>query len=431
MNRSNLSEEGSSKSGVRTLSSMCQKVIAEMIERYPAESFVVLEEVHWDAIVRLKYQMTTPKVRVANGSSLSGGRKTPAISLKAMENIERANPHLRNSKVVDTLIWRDITDYIFKRNGPSRPAIMSVPWGILVKKMKSISEGLEDLIKQPNGNIEDDGKFISVQTNKLQTYVTQLIETPISIPLLQQSKIGKALKKFIKECKRNGSALPPYYPLINTVGNNTANPRFRGKSFLAQLETILSDWKVIAEKNGADSVMGRHRNTSKEQHLKDFETIQNCASWRDLYKSLYEREQITIKNRGANMRKIREDLDSERPKILSTKTKTGNRRLGERLLNDKPSPFARSTTSTLGKPSKLNMIKQQSMTQQARMHGSKPGKTSGFGSSVASSSSSGKKRSIRSVVGSSGINLTSKARQRTFALGDGKQMKLPSVKKRR
>lgn len=429
MNKSNVSEEGSPKSRVRTLSCMCQKVIAEMIERYPAESFVVLEEVHWDAIVRLKYQMTTPKVRVASGSSLSGGRKTPAISLNAMEKIERANPHLR-SKVVDTLIWRDITDYIFKRNGPSRPAIMAVPWGILVKKMKSISEGLEDLIKQPICNFEDDGMFISVQTNKLQTYVTQLIETPMSIPLLQQSKIGKALKKFIKQCKKNGSALPPYYPLINTVGNNTTNPRFRGKSFLAQLETILSDWKVIAEKNGADSVMGRHRNTSKEQHLKDFETIQNCASWRDLYKSLYEREQITIKNRGANMRKIREDLDSERPKILSTKTKTGNRRLGERLLNDKPSPFARSSTSTLGKPSKLSTIKQQSMTQQARMHGSKPGKTSGFGSSVASSSSSGKKRSIGSV-GSSGVNLTSKARQRTFTLGDGKQMKLPSAKKRR
>lgn len=429
MNKSNVSEEGSPKSRVRTLSCMCQKVIAEMIERYPAESFVVLEEVHWDAIVRLKYQMTTPKVRVASGSSLSGGRKTPAISLNAMEKIERANPHLR-SKVVDTLIWRDITDYIFKRNGPSRPAIMAVPWGLLVKKMKSISEGLEDLIKQPICNFEDDGKFISVQTNKLQTYVTQLIETPMSIPLLQQSKIGKALKKFIKQCKKNGSALPPYYPLINTVGNNTTNPRFRGKSFLAQLETILSDWKVIAEKNGADSVMGRHRNTSKEQHLKDFETIQNCASWRDLYKSLYEREQITIKNRGANMRKIREDLDSERPKILSTKTKTGNRRLGERLFNDKPSPFARSSTSTLGKPSKLSTIKQQSMTQQARMHGSKPGKTSGFGSSVASSSSSGKKRSIGSV-GSSGVNLTSKARQRTFALGDGKQMKLPSAKKRR
>jgi hypothetical protein len=129
------------------------------------------------------------------------------------------------------------------------------------------------------------------------------------------------------------------------------------------------------------------------------------------------------------MRKIRDNLESDRHTIKATNIKKmGNRKLGGRLLSG-DSHLAKSSNVGVNsvKISKLNMIRQQSASQKARMRGDPASKTSTFSSSIASSS--GQKKKIQSL--SSGVNHTSKRNQRTFALGDGKQMKLPNLKRRR
>jgi len=417
--------------GAMSLRSMCKQVIAKNLERYPAEGFCALEENQWDAIVKLKYQMTSPTVK-SQGSSLSDGRRNPLLSDKYIQEIEGKNPHLKHSQVSDELIWKDCTDFRFKKGGSSRPMIMDMPWNVQLRRMKKIATNLPLLLSEPQEEDDDEagGRHLSLQTNKLQNYTAALISSPMSVPLLSESGIGKAVKKFIKECKKHESSLPSYFPLINTVANNTHDPGYGGKSFLMQLEMLLENWKALASARGADACSGRHRNTSKEQHLKDLEIVQQTSQWRDLFDALHEREQITIKSRGANMRKIRDNLVSNRHTIKSTNIKKiGNRKLGDRLLNGDAHIAKSSSSSSVnpGKISKLNMIKQESFSQKERIKGnagsSAGPKLSGFSSSVASSS--GQKRSV------GGVNLTSKRTQRTFALGNGKLMKIPNLKRKR
>ena len=426
--------------GTMSLASMCKQVIAKNLERYPAEGFCAIEENQWDAIVKLKYQMTSPTVK-SQGSSLSDGRRNPLLHDKCIQEIEGKNPHLNHSQVSDELIWKDCTDFRFKRGGSSRPLVMDMPWNVQVRRMKKIATNLPLLLSEPQEDDDDEqaggeagGRHLSIQTNKLQNYTSALISSPMSVPLLSESGIGKAVKKFIKECKKHETRLPPYFPLINTVANNALYPKYAGKSFFIQLEMLLEKWMALVAAKGADACSGRHRNTSKEQHLKDLEIVQHTFQWRDLFDALHEREQITIKSRGANMRKIRDNLVSNRHTIKSTNIKkVGNRKLGDRLLNGDAHLAQSSRTSSSAssaKISKLNMIKQETFSQKARMKGGNAGSMgsagsnlSGFSASVASSS--GQKRS------SGGVNLTSKKNQRTFALGNGKQMKIPNLKRKR
>jgi hypothetical protein len=415
--------------GAMSLALMCERVIAANLERYPAECFCIVGERQWESIVTLKYRMTSPIVKSV-GSTLSDGRRNPLLSDKCIQEIEEHNPHLDKSKVADELVWKDCTDFRFKREGVSRPIVMDKPWNVQVRRMKKVATNLPLLFCEPKeDNTFEAGKHLSIQTNKLHNYTTALISSPMSVPLLLESGIGKSVKKFIKECKKHNSSFPTHFPLVNTVANNTQNPKFRGKPYLTQLEMLLSEWKLLANVKGADACSGRHRNTSKEQHLKDLQKVQQTTQWRDLFHALNEREQVTIQSRGAKMRKIRDNLESDRHTIKATNIKKmGNRKLGGRLLSG-DSHLAKSSNVGVNsvKISKLNMIRQQSASQKARMRGDPASKTSTFSSSIASSS--GQKKKIQSL--SSGVNHTSKRNQRTFALGDGKQMKLPNLKRRR
>mmetsp|Transcript_19951 Transcript_19951/g.36089 ORF Transcript_19951/g.36089 Transcript_19951/m.36089 type:complete len:111 (+) Transcript_19951:19-351(+) len=48
--------------------------------------------------------------------------------------------------------------------------------------------------------------------------------------------------------------------------------------------------------------------------------LQTCLQWRDLHKALSAREAANIARHGEKMRKLRENLDSDRPKIGRTGT---------------------------------------------------------------------------------------------------------------
>ncbi len=421
-----------------TLTSLCQQIIAKNLERYPPEGFCSLSEGEWDSILRLKYKMTDPKIKTVNGGVLSGGRSKPMINDKEIQEIESQNPMLANSNVADLLVWKDCVNFRFKAEGSSRPRIMRLPWGVQVSNMQQISNDLPLLLKEPleEEEVDDDKTIRLKRTAKLRSNIRELIKSPMNIPLLSESTIGKAVKKFIKGCKRYGSSLPEWIPDFHGI-YDTPNPTYRGKSLLDQMETLLNEWKKLASSTGASTCQGRHRNTSEDQHLKDLETIQQCSGWRQLFAALGEREQLIIKSRGAKMRRIRDDLESDRHKIQSTKTKQmGNRKLGNRLLyGDEPNSAggrsaAGSSLSGRGGLSKLGKLRQASNAQHARVTGKAVAKVSTFGCSVASNS--GQKRNPTGTGRGSTPAFSSRSakNKRHFPLGGGKQLTLPKKKRK-
>jgi len=434
--------------GLLSLASLCKRVIATNLERYPAESFASLAENEWESVVRFKHKMTAPKIITATVSSTVGGnlfgdgRKKPVMCDKEMIEIESKNPHLNKSKVIDAIVWKDCTDFRFKRGGPSRPLLLELPWSVQVSRMERIAKELILLLKEPQKEPQEDGNddVTSLpRTNRLRSHIHIMISAPMCIPLLSSTGIGKAVKKFIKMCK-GYSDLPTWFPDIHSV-HDIPNPAFRGKSLLEQTEILLGTWKVMASASGAATCTGRERNTSEEQHIEDLEAVQQCVQWRDLFHALNRREQMTIKTRGAKMRKIREDMKSDRHTVQATNTKKkmGNRKLGEQLLyGDSPQQSSGAQGGGGGGGggsglSKLGQLRQASAMGSARIAGksaptttSRPG--SGFSSSVASSS--GQKRKLASLPPTSVNGHVTNKNKRVFTLKDGMKMKLPNAKRR-
>jgi len=451
--------------------------------------------------VQMKYQMTAPKVAMTSGPTLSDGRRQPVIPFKIMLEIETQNPHLARSRITDEIVWKDCTNFQFKPGGHSRPEVMILPWRQQVEDMKRIGSELESFWDQKRNSLKLGGEAIEnnqkddddddddddeqlllppeeeaqsssratiMKIRNLQKYISILTHRPMSVPLLLQSGIGKAVKKFVKQNKK----LPSSSSLILQQLNNDPDlqSQYKGRSYLAQMEILLNEWKTMASSTpGQDedvSCSGRHRNTSVEQYLQDLEDVQKTTQWRDLFQVLSAREKIIIKTRGAKMRKIREDIETDRHRIKSTKLKkAGNQKLSEKLLyGDKPANSAsgsgNSTGSVAGSGSggggqqisKLNKLRQESLARQKTISGlstatkratsfgtsiavaavtSKPSKSPGissFGSSVAASS--GKKRKSVGSTSAGGDNLqafgSKRKNQRVFSLGDGKKIKLPS-----
>lgn len=473
-----------------SLALMCKRIIVRNLERYPAECFCCLEESHWESIVQMKYRMTAPKVAITSGPTLSDGRRQPVIPYKIMLEIETQNPHLAKSRITDEIVWKDCTNFQFKEGGHSRPEVMILPWRQQVEDMKRIGTGLESFWDRGNplGGVgggcspveNNQEEAVTVQKERssssdpilkihnLQNYISVLSSRPMSVPLLLQSGIGKAVKKFIKESTKVPSSRSVE---LNQINNDSGLPPF--KSYLFQMEKLLNNWKTMASSTPSQDqdipCSGRHRNTSIEQHLQDLEDVQKTTQWRDLFQVLSAREKMIIKTRGAKMRKIREDIEIDRHKIKSTKLKkAGNQSLSEKLLygGDKPVSGAAAGSnnassvaggSGVGQVSKLNKLREESLARQKTISGLSAGTTkratSSFGSSVAAAVTSRKPSSSTAGVSSFGLSVAASSgkkrksvgksltggdknlqafgskrqNQRVFALGDGKKIKLPST----
>lgn len=411
-----------------TLASLCRKIIAKNLERYPPASFGSLAEAEWDAVIRLKYKMTAPRILASHSAtSLSGGRKNPAVNDKVMTQIEGSNPHLSTSNVTDELVWKDCTNHRFKRGGPSRPPLLELPWPLQVKKVKKIAAELQLIFTEPVGNDVSADETEQQRTLRLKSLVQALMNTPMNVPLLSETGVGKTVKKCIKDCKkREEHGVPEWYPDVHCASHPYA---IANSSLLSSMKKLLEGWKQMAGATGAGACTSRGRNTSEDQHLQDYNSAQNCASWRSLFGILLQREQNIIKTKGAKMRKIRDDLESDRPKMKGTATKQkkmGNRRLGNKLLyGESPTRTPAYNQGSKGSVSKLNRLKYETNANRARIAGKSPaGRSSAFSSAVASSV--GQKRKPTSIPMTNG-----KKDPRVFGLDGGMTMKLPKTKKRR
>mmetsp|Transcript_2197 Transcript_2197/g.5846 ORF Transcript_2197/g.5846 Transcript_2197/m.5846 type:complete len:544 (-) Transcript_2197:214-1845(-) len=377
MSESKTPSSASRVRSVPTLALLCKEVIASKIERYPPECLGILSEAEWDAIVKRRHRKTAPKHGSAAGkvgctgnvitnsiTSKTGGldgsgRLVPSISAQIMTAVEEACPHLRCSSVADDLVWKDCVEYKFRTGGPSRPRAFHCPWDLLVSRLKKSGEDLMELLKPPVENssatedTEDDGTSVGASLLRkreriLDISIKTLSDAPMSVPLLTSSGVGKAVQKVIKQCTKlrlKEEEVPWYivdmWSRSRAEGMSPASPgRMHSRSALIspleQLERLLQGWKnvasssgVVLSKNNGDSVedcSGRNKKTSAEQHGKDMKVLQTCKEWRDIYIALVDRESKMMANHGKMMRKIRENLNTDRPKISQINLKTASKR---------------------------------------------------------------------------------------------------------
>lgn len=419
------------------------------MERYAPETFGSLPYSEWEAIVKVKCQITAPKtqnnkVKKVKGSNLlSDGRKFPALSEKFIREVEEKNQHLRCSPVTDELVWRDCVDFKFKQVGSlSRPNIFGLPWDIQVENLKQIAEDIQTLRLTPDSasNVVTDSsdsstadsspalKNNTAQEKKVAAIVEELQSTPMIVPLLSASGIGKALKTLLKKLRKFDAAINATTDEV--VGTKKASCY---QTWSVQLENILQQWKAMASESGVamssikqssplsqsspSSVYVRNgRLTSPKQHEEDIKNIQKCKQWRDLFDILVAREKKLIENRGAKMRESRKHLEVARPKISTATTK----RRGKLVINEKEGGIQSLSCAAGGPPTrKLGKLRQEYQDRKIAIKGGKRNVAitalsvgaavprASFGASVSSAMTSSKKRT------------------RDVALGNGKQMRMP------
>ncbi len=480
-----MSDDNDESNSFESLASKCRKVIAMNLLRYPIDSFSSLSEMEWENVIKVKYNMTSPKrsqnsatasistststaaTKMIGSNLLSDGRKFPLLTDKFIQDVEDKIPHFRKSKIVDELVWKDNVDFKFPK--ASRPFIFDEPWNYQTERCEKIVEEMksyyaddrsnDDLGHSRNYHREISREFSSssISSNKsasnkpndnppkkkIAKIVDELQDINMSVPLLSTSGIGKALKKFMKAVRQLGS--------MDNSDNNMYN------HWVPRLELILNNWKQMAKANGVaissssnntnghkfhhhqqhtvTSISGKSRHTSDEQHVQDVKDIQECHQWRDLFVLLVHRQENFIKAHGAKMRKIRDELEVGRPKIGLTRTKN----IAKRVVMENGGGIQR-TSEPMNKLGKLkHEFKQQKAiirggTTQSRLPSGGVTRNT-FGSAVSSaSSSSGKKRSLVTSsnifskfpkTASSGVGR--RGTNREVVLNGNKKMKLPKL----
>uniref|UniRef100_A0A7R9W9Q2 TFIIS N-terminal domain-containing protein n=1 Tax=Pseudictyota dubia TaxID=2749911 RepID=A0A7R9W9Q2_9STRA len=496
---------GSRTRSVPSLALLCMEAISSKIERYPPECLGVLSESEWDSIVRCRHRKTAPKqghgsaagkvactgnkiknsITSKTGGLDGTGRLVPAISGQVMTAIEEACPRFKCSSVADDLVWKDCVEYKFRTGGPSRPRAFQYPWDLLVARLKRSGEDLVELLKPPckisaventeEGESMVDASLLHRRGRVLERSIKVMSDAPMSVALLKSSGVGKSVQNFIKQCGKlhsKGGDIPAHVVDVwserrieglNLSPLGHTQSRSVHMSPLEQLQRLLQGWKNVASSsgvevtNGSDSHVedcsGRDKKTTAEQHDKDMKMLQKCKQWRDIYYALLERESKMMENHGKRMRKIRENLNTDRPKISQLNFKAAGRRdrreailggaRGVRAMTaaGKRGMFASASPSD----SKMQQLRKETAiiasrqvpvgvaTKQSHTSGRKsPAKFGftvanaktlqrkpavGFGASVASATAS------RGVVGTGGSKRKAPSGQRSVALSGGKKLK--------
>ena len=446
----------SGQNQVQPLSLMCYKVIASKLERYPPQCLGIFSEIEWERVVKLRHQLTEPKKLSArkNSQCLNGvsGRMTPAISEKFLVELEQLNHHLSSSEIVDKWIWKDIVEYKFRRQSPSRPVTLLFPWTIQVDRLKDCGKKILQLLSDSS-----DQASSTEDNDTLQKCLETMQTVPMNVPLLTATCIGKTVHKFLKHANKRSpqnTHLNLWAPInISKKHAQTHQQRMQSQSqnltVIEHLENILKGWKRIASadgvamqssttstsKNSSDPLQfsGRSKQTTEKQHAQDIAAIQTCNTWRQLYSYLSKREDNRLKKHGARMREIRQNLENNRSKVgkINTRTSRNGRNLGtithssttskdrlQAVLSGKPLHTGLSSSSSQFPSMSKSKTKILQLRKEAKHVISRQGAaqkpSSSFGSSVACASNSSKKRAVEY-----------KGREITF--GGGKKMKLPKA----
>mmetsp|Transcript_31805 Transcript_31805/g.46867 ORF Transcript_31805/g.46867 Transcript_31805/m.46867 type:complete len:537 (-) Transcript_31805:59-1669(-) len=355
----------SSSSSVPSLTHLCLTLISCKLERFPPAAFCSLSEDEWDCVITLRHTNTAPKNKVAPSSTASSsssnnskpnnkgghdgsGRLLPAINYKVIQAIEEENPHLSRSNISDTLIWKDNVECFFKANSDVlRPPALRLPYPLLVQNIVDAGEELNtcymditDTVVDEDDVDVDEFAIIRGFEARMNSIYNTMCEAPMSVGLLNESKVGKTVTKFIKSCAKRERS-----------GDMTNIERWMVSDVMGKFEGLLSHWMELASQNGvvvkksryAQSngggmdCSGRGKQTTDEQHYYDMRVLPKCTSWRKLFKALLKRKEMQREAFGESLRKKREMREDTRAKIKSVVTIQTRKRQDEILSGSKGS----------------------------------------------------------------------------------------------
>ena len=352
----------------------------------------MLGEYAWGSIIKLKHERTAPD---------KGKRRTPAITERFLAAVEQENPHLAGSSIADKLVWKDIVDAKFPSNGLARPRGLLYPWPILVQRVARAGSDLLELYDTKEVGDKD--------KRNLERAVQVLFDTPMCVSLLQETEIGKTIKKFIKTTtskkKTKAEELGIYTERSNKSNAKPMSP-------LQQLEDLLQSWKDMAAKSGV-AIHDSSRNAAVEDDG-DLSAAESCLTWRDLFTLLQDRETHRRVNQGVRMRESRALRAKNQPKIV--KVRPAKAKHDAILHRPVGSRFGSSIASLPPSKNKFQTLRDESKvatTWQKSAPGAKI-MSSSFGNAVAFSG-----------VGKSAKGLKTGA-TKTLALAGGKRMKVPT-----
>jgi hypothetical protein len=468
--------ETATKSFVRlpSLSELCQRIICSKLEKYPPEAFAILSPDEWDRIVEYRYTTTAPKhkataataaVATATSSSFStttqkqpkigldsSGRMIPAINADSLKLIEECNPHLATSTVSDNLIWKDCVEYCFSTKSEyNRPKSLYLPWPLLID---NIQQSIQEIQlwwnyccchKDENINIAITCATAETNEEKEATIhksVQVLQESPMSVTLLESTGVGKVVSKLIKSMTKKKQQMSANK---GTKGNPSSNMMqyalFGDSSVLNQLTSLVNSWKDVASANGIQIIHKDSPTASKhmlssslstvedksrrptitsneEQNRKDMEALIHCTSWRKLFAYLQSRRANMKSEIGAQLRKSREHINTDRLKTKACRLKPKS--LVQRLDGTTIVPNSRGHGNT----SIVSNLKRQVAIASGLLNASHPTKganTNKIGCSIANAL--GKKRKLCTI--SSSVAPVARTVSST-TIANGKKMKIPT-----
>jgi hypothetical protein len=388
-----------------TLVSLCRGKLVANLERYPAESFAILDEVEWEAVISLRHERTRPQK--GSGGLDGTGRMNPAVGDKFMSEVEEMVPHIARSRVVDNLVWKDIVEFKFKAGGLARPKELLYPWPVLEAKIETSKRALVDLVKQEGKNEETKRSCIRA--------IKFLRSSPMDVSLLSSSGIGKTVSKFLK--KAPAGILDQ--PVVSTSPGET--PR-------TILKETLDSWMAFAANSGVKMKESPASSDRKQQSIKraNLESAKKCRSWRELFSFLKEKDEEQRSSLGARMSQRRKKLDQVRPKIVKVRHASSRQRS---ILDGRSGMSGTGSSSPSPGSSRMGQLRQEASVTSSRRGllansshntagsvavASRPG--AGFGAAVAFASGMPSKK--RKIPGSTRVEL-----------GGGRRMKIPATKK--
>ena len=274
-------------------------------------------------------------------------------------------------------------------------------------------------------------------------------------------------------------------------------PNLRLLSPVEYLDILLSSWKALASSSGVEVTTasantitkssssskdettdtmtifppelfsGQNKRTSDEQHREDVALAMTCRQWRHIFEALSNREAAKIARHGEKMRRLREDLHSDRPKIgqvgiksaatsSNRKTMTMSRQSRqEEILNKSRGTRAKMAAAASGRSSSGGTAKIKALRQEVQMKRSRQGavgsgmqrsstappmrrtgeskaKNMSFGASVAAFAASSSSAAASTGAASSSRrspNSSSSATRRMVGSGSSRQVELRGGKR--
>ena len=382
----------------QSLALLCRKVIVSNLERYPPESFSILDEFEFETLIKLRHDKTRPQR--GKGGLDGTGRITPAVNERFILEIEHAIPHLARLAKVDTLVWKDMVNHKFRIGGLSRPKGLLFPWPVLESRAKQAGNVLRDLSK--TDDLDEETKKSGLKAIKI------ICDLPMDVSLLKSSEIGKVVKKFLKACSSKQCL---------SCFNECIFPHNLQETPRSKLELVLESWMTMAAKSGVKMKDAVSDSSTTNDCGQDLAVARTCKSWRELYHTLKEFDEMRRSNQGARMRERRQMLDSVRPKIVKVRHASSRQ---NNILNRQHLRIGSSQSSP--SKSKISQLRSEARVISKRFYptqsieriasaSAKPAR--GFGTAVAYATGGKKRKSSTTMIDLKG----------------GKRMKVPDSKK--